>query len=174
VHWFSPQGVATSISQAAELYEAGLSNGTLLFSGVWVAAAAHGHAGINRTQWDRFALPRTLAAEYYPLLGSVSVSVTTRSSPAGTLTSQGSRGLHVEQPAVGALVVANFRPRGCDACRTLVTRKRTDASGLARFGSSVGAVEVEVSLAGFKAQSVAMQVAGQQQRDVHMQLLANS
>ena len=81
MHWFSPQGVATSISQAAELYEAGLSNGTLLFSGVWVAAAAHGHAGINRTQWDRFALPRTLAAEYYPLLGSVSVSVTSSQLP---------------------------------------------------------------------------------------------
>ena len=66
------------------------------------------------------------------------------------------------------------------SCRTLITRKRTDANGTVSFGSSVGMVEVTVlglvsPKAGSKAKvqsaTATVEVVGQQQRDLWMQIL---
>ena len=158
VHWMSQAGVRASFAQAAQLYSAGKTNGSLLFSGPWLAAPARGHAGINRSQWDKFALPSTLDAEVWSRLGTASVRVT---SAAGA-------------PLADARVVVRFRPEACEACSTLVTRKATDANGTARFGGSTeGTHEVAVSLPGFREQTAAVRIAPRQSSAVTVRLVTD-
>ena len=116
--WCNIDGFDSILKESIELYDEGQLVGMYLFAGGMLAAGfCDGSACMNQTEWDKWALPAKLQAEYYPYLGEGEVVVSDASTG---------------KPIAGAAVHVTY---GGGA---FVSRKLTSSSGLMKFGGWAG------------------------------------
>ena len=116
--WCNVAGFDSILQESIELYDEGKLVGMYLFAGGMLAAGyCDGSSCMNQTEWDRWALPAKLQAEYYPYLGQGEVAV----SDATTGKAIADATVHVTYGA-GAFV----------------SRKRASSSGVMKFGGWAG------------------------------------
>ena len=84
---------------------------------MWYSGSALSHGFMNATRWQEWRLPETLAADYWPWLGTVHVRVQSQDG----------------SPVANASAVATF-----GANNTHVARKMTGSDGTFSFGGWEG------------------------------------
>ena len=129
------------MTQSIDMYKTGDLAGAFIFAGVWIDQLL-----ANATLAAAWDLPGYFEAHLYGSLGRAWVKVT---DGAGA-------------PVANATVKAFFAPPGETGGRlTAVTRKWTNASGIAAFGGLAGRYSVEVEAPGFTSVTVPASIAAQ-------------
>jgi hypothetical protein len=153
-HWCNIAGFDSILNESIQLYDAGSLVGMYLFAGGMLARSyCDGDSCMNQTEWNKWALPAKLNAQYYPFLGQGEVSVVDAATGAAL---QGVA-VHVTYGAADAFV----------------TRKVTPSSGDISFGGWAGKAKrtphtVCASLAGYETTTRILQI--EPQRTVRLRL----
>ena len=154
--WCNIQGFDAILKESITLYDQGQLVGMYLFAGEMLAADyCDGDSCMNQTEWNKWALPAKLQAQYYPYLGQGEVAVTDAATG---------------DPLANAVVeVAYGTPiGGGKRVGAFVTRKLTASkSGLMKFGGWAGKAKptphtVVVSMKGYTTASHTLQIKAQQ------------
>ena len=154
--WCNIQGFDAILKESITLYDQGQLVGMYLFAGEMLAADyCDGDSCMNQTEWNKWALPAKLQAQYYPYLGQGEVAVTDAATG---------------DPLANAVVeVAYGTPiGGGKRVGAFVTRKLTASkSGLMKFGGWAGKAKptphtVVVSMTGYTTVSHTLQIKAQQ------------
>ena len=76
VGWIEPVAVRSLLTQTAEMYERGANHpATLIFAGVWFEADH-----MNQTVYDSYGFDALLGSNYYPYIGTATLTGTTQKS----------------------------------------------------------------------------------------------
>ena len=150
IDWADPASFRAILNASIGAYDAGEIEGMM-----WYSGSALSHGFMNATRWQEWHLPETLAADYWPWMGTVHVRVQSQDG----------------SPVANASAVVTF------GAKTHVARKLTASDGTFSFGGWQGKAarqqhRVSVSKDGVGEGQATVQVIGGKDTNITLTLKA--